>query len=143
MAKMVDVVCPTCNVTREVRSSTYEVRTKAGTFTGVCRSCYKGENSRGWKGGRYLNYKGYVYVHAPDHPNSGPKGYVFEHRLVMEEHLGRLLTPQETVHHKDGNRLNNHASNLELWAKGHSAGVRVVDIKRHVVDEDMEWMELW
>jgi len=36
------------------------------------------------------------------------------HRLKMEEHLGRRLEPYEIVHHKDGNRLNNEISNLEI-----------------------------
>ena len=39
---------------------------------------------------------------------------VFEHRLVIERHLNRKLTPFEVVHHKDGNKLNNALSNLEV-----------------------------
>ena len=39
-----------------------------------------------------------------------------EHRLVMEEKLGRLLLPSEVVHHKDGNKTNNHPDNLELFS---------------------------
>ena len=35
-------------------------------------------------------------------------------RLVMENHLKRKLFPSEFVHHKDGNKLNNDLSNLEL-----------------------------
>lgn len=30
-----------------------------------------------------------------------------EHRLIMEEYLGRKLRPDEVVHHKDGNKQNN------------------------------------
>jgi len=36
------------------------------------------------------------------------------HRVVMEQMLGRPLTPGEIVHHKDGNKLNNSPENLEL-----------------------------
>lgn len=39
---------------------------------------------------------------------------VYEHRLVMECHLGRSLALFEVVHHKDGNKLNNTLSNLEI-----------------------------
>jgi hypothetical protein len=37
--------------------------------------------------------------------------------------LGRLLTPSETVHHIDGDRLNNHPTNLQLRSGKHGNGV--------------------
>lgn len=49
-----------------------------------------------------------------DHPCANSKGYVREHRVVMERMIGRLLTANEIVHHKDGNRLNNRPENLLL-----------------------------
>jgi hypothetical protein len=49
------------------------------------------------------------------------------HRQVMEQHLGRKLRPNETVHHKDGNRANNKIENLELWSNRHGKGQRVED----------------
>jgi hypothetical protein len=66
-----------------------------------------------WRGGSVI-VDGYVYVYSPSHPNATKLGYVCEHRLVMEAHLGRLLSKQECVHHKDSNKLNNSISNLEL-----------------------------
>lgn len=35
----------------------------------------------------------------------------------MESALGRYLTESEVVHHKDGNKLNNQPSNLEVFSK--------------------------
>lgn len=45
----------------------------------------------------------------------------------MSKHLERPLTKDESVHHKDGNRLNNEISNLELWSRYQPPGQRVTD----------------
>lgn len=51
----------------------------------------------------------------------------FQHRVVMEELLGRALLPHETVHHRNGDRSDNRPGNLELWSSWQPAGQRVVD----------------
>jgi predicted transcriptional regulator len=74
-----------------------------------------GNRHTNWKGGRKI-VKGYVYIYSPSHPHKSKQNYVAEHRLAMEQKLGRLLDPKEVVHHRDGNRLNNHPDNLECFA---------------------------
>lgn len=56
----------------------------------------------------------YVYAYVPDHPNATKYGYVLEHRIVMENYLGRLLNKDEVVHHKDHDTKNNSIENLEV-----------------------------
>lgn len=74
----------------------------------------KVEQNPNWKGGRHVGE--YVYVRYPDHPHCKRCGYILEHRLVMEKHLGRHLRPGEVVHHCNGKKHDNRIDNLELFA---------------------------
>lgn len=89
-----------------------------------------GEEHHAWRGGRIVTDDGYVLVLVPsDDPFYGMaqvktanKKYCLEHRYVMAQKLGRLLLDQETVHHKDGNKQNNHPDNLQLRQGNHGKG---------------------
>lgn len=59
-----------------------------------------------------IQSNGYIWAKCPQHPNSFKDGYILEHRIVVENYLGRLLRKDEVVHHKDGNKTNNDISNL-------------------------------
>ena len=71
-----------------------------------------------WNGGKMLTSSGYMLVLAPSdypYPNGvNARGYIREHRMVMELHLGRALSKSEIVHHKNGNKLDNRVENLEV-----------------------------
>lgn len=68
--------------------------------------------------------QGYVLLRVPEHPNATKTGYVFEHRYVMAEHLGRPLAENEVVHHKNGVRNDNRLENLELMDRSAHARLR-------------------
>lgn len=70
------------------------------------------ENSGNWKGGRIVQ-NGYYMVRCPNHPKA-MLGYVYEHRLVMEQHIGHYLEKDEIVHHKNRDKQDNRLENLEI-----------------------------
>jgi uncharacterized protein (DUF1330 family) len=74
-----------------------------------------GELNNNWKGGKYTGCNGYVFTRSLGHPNADANDYVYEHRLVMEEFLGRYLTREEVAHHIDGDKSNNVIENLRLF----------------------------
>ena len=101
-----------------------------------CRNCanaasgrkYRASLAIGWKGGK-RKYRGYISQFIPlDSPylpmayqvfkNERTKeitgAYVLEHRLIMAQYLGRLLTNAEIVHHKNGIKDDNRFENLHL-----------------------------
>lgn len=90
----------------------------AGTGRFCSRTCAgvwrRGENHPRYVG-REIDADGYVLVHRPDHPMSNHRGYIREHRLAAEQLVGRMLEPQEVVHHIDGNPSNNDPANLRVY----------------------------
>lgn len=68
---------------------------------------------------RILN--GYRVIYNPKYhramTNENWKGYVYEHIVVAEEMIGRVLKEDEVVHHLDGDRSNNRIENLLVLSK--------------------------
>lgn len=74
-------------------------------------------------------HRGYVLEWNPDHPNS-VKGYVYQHRLVMERHIGRLLTDDEAIHHLNHIRNDNRVENLELMNKVDHSRLHALELRK-------------
>ena len=77
-----------------------------------------------WK----IDHSGYVVRSVPDSSKKSNSRTERQHRLVMEEHLGRNLLPGENVHHKNGDRADNRIENLELWITKQPKGQRALDL---------------
>lgn len=74
-----------------------------------------GPEQHNWKGGTFMHGDGYVMEYAPNHPDAAKnKGYVLQHRLVVERSIGRYLLPTEVVHHRNEDKQDNRIENLEI-----------------------------
>ena len=112
---------------------------KKHTAKGMCQMHYRRwklyGNPQIVKASQYNKTKqGYITIQLRNHPMANKTGYVYEHRLVMAEHLGRYLLPNETVHHKNGIRNDNRIENLELWSEAQPYGQRVEDKVKYAIE---------
>ena len=72
------------------------------------------------------NGQGYV-TRTRWNPETGKQEHEQQHRLVVEQRIGRKLQKGENVHHLNGDRSDNRSENLELWEVSQMAGQRVSD----------------
>lgn len=81
----------------------------------------KGQLAHNFKGWRFQRSRSsgnmYRELYLPKHPYCSKAGYVREHRLVVENYIGRWLLKDEVVHHVNGNTLDNRINNLQLMTK--------------------------
>jgi len=83
----------------------------------------RGANNHQYVSGRRIDHDGYVLITAPEgHPYIRTRkgrvaGTMFEHRLVLEQKLGRYLLQTEVVDHIDGLTLHNSPENVRLFSR--------------------------
>lgn len=135
-------LCPGCNGRkRRADMRAADVRCcvegceKTGYVQGMCDMHYARLRLKGdigspepFAGKGWIDDQGYRCL------SRWPNNHVLEHRVVMEEVLGRELLPGENVHHKNGRRADNRPENLELWVTPQPYGQRPEDLVAWVID---------
>lgn len=87
----------------------------------LAQGAQPGAKNHQFVAGRRVDFDGYVLVSVKNHPmgRNRPQRHMqvlYEHRLVMEQQIGRPLTHLEAVDHIDGLTLHNSPDNLRLFA---------------------------
>jgi endogenous inhibitor of DNA gyrase (YacG/DUF329 family) len=88
-----------------------------------------------------INQHGYLWIYEPTHPKSF-RGYVAEHRWLIEQKIGRLLERREHVHHKNGDKQDNRMDNLQLLGINEHMKLTNCEVKekrKSTVDELAEY----
>lgn len=115
------ITCEVCS--KEFVVAAWEIRKRNPRF--CSRQCsgkvnparfLPGNKHWNFKTGRRIDGDGYVKILDRSNPRA-KSGYVLEHILIMEEHLGRQLTKDEVVHHINEVRTDNRLENLELMTR--------------------------
>ncbi len=79
---------------------------------------------------------GYRMIYMPEHHEAvrsgSMEGYVYEHRIIAEQFMGRRLNEDEDVHHLDSNRSNNLNRNLLVLETGQHMKLHVW-LQQHVI----------
>ena len=119
----VQATCSRCLKTVEMALKHFnQVVKRSGKWTcQPCANAIKGEASAVPIGGTTV-WRGYVFEKTAD-------GWIQQHRLVMQQYLGRQLLPNEVVHHRNEIKTDNRLENLELadnaeHTKHHHIGAR-------------------
>lgn len=94
----------------------------------------RGENHVGFKGFKMI--QGYIAKYYPNHPYHCDAKYVYEHRLVVENYLGKFLTPNQPVHHINKIRNDNRIENLMAFTSN-SAHLRFHGNPMNVTKEEI------
>ena len=117
---------------KEFQRTPYHKRVRGGAK--FCSKKCMNISKIGKKSWNYVGFKktkrGYIYKRCmKDHPNISKDGYIMEHRLVVEENIGRYVKKGEQIHHVNEKKDDNRIENLMLFpsAKRHTEFHKFLD----------------
>lgn len=143
---MAKFMCPVCN-------KIVNKRKDIGKISNTCSATCRGKTKKGTHYGprkRVVVSKKYYLAWRPDHP-SAITGRVPEHRLIVEDYIGRFLSSEEHVHHIDGDGFNNKIENLQiltnsehtrLHQRSHTSMEQVLEIRMLLKKKNMSHIEI-
>jgi len=99
-------VCTKCNKTKSLEEFFRDSSKKDGYYSS-CKDCYRerlGMKKRNNNWGKWSkDSAGYLSLNGKR-----------KHRVIMENYLGRKLNKEESIHHINGDKLDNRIENLKL-----------------------------
>jgi hypothetical protein len=103
---------------RSCGKSTYVRPFEQARFRACSKACNDELKRIKGPGSKVIRRDGYVKVYFPTHPRADKTGFIMEHRLVMEQVLGRPLERGEHVHHINEVKSDNRPENLQVMKAG-------------------------
>ena len=92
-----------------------------------------------WNIRKIVSKGDYNYAIVPEHPHRTKNNYVLEHRVIMENHLGRLLNSNEVVHHVNGDKKDNRIENLVVLLDEEHAKLHMEKVGHRMVVLRCPW----
>lgn len=125
--------CDACKRAREENNCMCEecgttfLKSKNSSGRFCSPTCYY--NNKSPIGSTFLDQSGYKKIKV------APGQWVWEHRFVMEQNLNRILSENESIHHKNRIRSDNRIENLELWHGSQPSGARTLDLAVDLIEK--------
>ena len=105
------VECPVCSVNFAIKGCHFNNNQRIYCSKSCRAKALQSANFTRYKTGKSKK-NGYIYLNLLN---------IYEHRHIMEEHIGRKLKSEECINHIDHNRSNNKITNLEIVTRSENS----------------------